>query len=128
MFSGFVLNRDASGRLVAAFPFDALSWTDAVSLSLAGLSRSILFLRLDTPVSIEIAAEARSGHAISEGRVDASRRRAVTRGQGPKKSGSKEMNGGAASRVPTGLRRGGRKIQGKYGKCTHTRTFSPGFR
>ena len=40
-FAGFVLNRDASGRLVAVLPFDTLSWTEAVSLSLAGLSAEI---------------------------------------------------------------------------------------
>lgn len=39
--SGFVLNIDAAGRLVAAFPFDALFWTDAVSRSLTRLSAQV---------------------------------------------------------------------------------------
>ena len=36
--AGFVVNVDAAGRLVAAFPFDALFWTDAVSRNLTRLS------------------------------------------------------------------------------------------
>ena len=38
LVSGFALNRDASGRLVAVFPFDTLAWTDSVSRSLTALS------------------------------------------------------------------------------------------
>ena len=41
LVSGFALNRDASGRLVAAFPFDTLAWTDSVSSSLTRLSGQI---------------------------------------------------------------------------------------
>jgi hypothetical protein len=44
LLSGFVLNRDASGRLVAAFPFDTLSWTDTVSRSFARLGAGIAAL------------------------------------------------------------------------------------
>jgi hypothetical protein len=36
--AGFVVNVDGAGRLVAAFPFDALFWTDAVSRNLTRLS------------------------------------------------------------------------------------------
>ena len=36
--AGFVLNRDASGRLVAAFPFDTVSWTESVAGNLAKMS------------------------------------------------------------------------------------------
>ncbi len=36
--AGFVVNIDAAGRLVAAFPFDALSWTEGVSRNLTRLS------------------------------------------------------------------------------------------
>jgi len=42
LVSGFALNRDASGRLVAAFPFDTLAWTDDVSRSLTALSAKIV--------------------------------------------------------------------------------------
>ena len=38
LVAGFVLNRDASGRLVAAFPFDTVAWTDSVSRNLTRLS------------------------------------------------------------------------------------------
>jgi hypothetical protein len=38
LVGGFVLNRDASGRLVAAFPFDTVFWTDSVSRNLARIS------------------------------------------------------------------------------------------
>lgn len=41
LVAGFVLNRDASGRLVAAFPFDTLSWTDSVSRNLARVSAEV---------------------------------------------------------------------------------------
>lgn len=37
----FALNRDASGGLVAAFPFDGLAWTDPVSKSFTNLSKEI---------------------------------------------------------------------------------------
>jgi hypothetical protein len=37
----FALNRDASGGLVAAFPFDGMSWTETVSKSFTALSREI---------------------------------------------------------------------------------------
>lgn len=37
----FALNRDASGGLVAAFPFDGLSWTETVARSLTALSDEI---------------------------------------------------------------------------------------
>jgi hypothetical protein len=37
----FALNRDASGGLVAAFPFDGLAWTETVSKSFSNLSREI---------------------------------------------------------------------------------------
>ncbi len=36
--SDIAINRDAKGRLVAAFPFDGVYWTDAVSKSLTRLS------------------------------------------------------------------------------------------
>ncbi len=39
--SGYALNIDAAGRLVAAFPFDALTWTEAVSRSLTQLSAEV---------------------------------------------------------------------------------------
>lgn len=39
--AGFVLNRDASGRLVAAFPFDTVSWTESVAGNLAKMSAQI---------------------------------------------------------------------------------------
>jgi len=39
--SGLALNRDASGRLVAAFPFDEVAWTDTVSRSLTRLSTDV---------------------------------------------------------------------------------------
>ena len=38
---GFVLNRDASGRLVAAFPFDTFSWTGSVSGNIVRLSAAV---------------------------------------------------------------------------------------
>ena len=41
LVSGIALNRDSSGRLVAAFPFDTLTWTDPVSRSLGRLSSDI---------------------------------------------------------------------------------------
>lgn len=37
----FALNRDASGGLVAAFPFDGLAWTETVSKSFSNLSREL---------------------------------------------------------------------------------------
>lgn len=37
----FALNRDASGGLVAAFPFDGLAWTDTVARSLTTISTEI---------------------------------------------------------------------------------------
>ena len=37
----FALNRDADGRLVAAFPFDGLAWTEPVEKSLSALSREL---------------------------------------------------------------------------------------
>ncbi|MBP6014597.1 MAG: hypothetical protein KBA31_20380 [Alphaproteobacteria bacterium] len=37
----FALNRDSNGALVAAFPFDGLSWTDAVSRSLSSISQEL---------------------------------------------------------------------------------------
>jgi hypothetical protein len=39
--SDFALNRDASGGLVAAFPFDGLRWTETVSRSLTALSEEV---------------------------------------------------------------------------------------
>jgi len=39
--SEIVLNRDATGRLVAAFPFDDVAWTDTVSRSLTRISAEI---------------------------------------------------------------------------------------
>ena len=39
--SGYALNIDAAGRLVAAFPFDALTWTQTVSKSLTQLSAEV---------------------------------------------------------------------------------------
>jgi hypothetical protein len=39
--SDVVLNRDAAGRLVAAFPFDDVAWTDTVSRSLTRISAEI---------------------------------------------------------------------------------------
>jgi hypothetical protein len=41
LVSGIALNRDVSGRIVAAFPFDTLAWTDIVSRSLTRLSIQI---------------------------------------------------------------------------------------
>jgi hypothetical protein len=41
LVSGYVLNRDASGRLVAAFPFDTLSWTDAMSQDFTRVSAEV---------------------------------------------------------------------------------------
>lgn len=41
LVSGLALNRDASGRLVAAFPFDHVAWSDMVSSSLTRLSADI---------------------------------------------------------------------------------------
>jgi hypothetical protein len=37
----FALNRDASGRLVAAFPFDGLAWTEPVAKHFSNLSQAI---------------------------------------------------------------------------------------
>ncbi|MCE9523379.1 MAG: hypothetical protein K8S25_13230 [Alphaproteobacteria bacterium] len=37
----FALNRDANGGLVAAFPFDGLSWTDTVAKSMTALSQEL---------------------------------------------------------------------------------------
>jgi hypothetical protein len=39
--SGYALNIDAAGRLVAAFPFDTLTWTETVSRSLKRLSAEV---------------------------------------------------------------------------------------
>lgn len=49
LVSGVALNRDASGRLVAAFPFDEVAWTDTVSRSLTRLSADIGALRETRP-------------------------------------------------------------------------------
>lgn len=37
----FALNRDASGGLVAAFPFDGVAWTDTVAKSMSALSQEL---------------------------------------------------------------------------------------
>lgn len=39
--SGAVLNRDATGRLIAAFPFDDVAWTDLVARSLTRVSTAV---------------------------------------------------------------------------------------
>ena len=49
LVSGFALNRDASGRLVAAFPFDELGWTDTVSGSMTRLSGDVAALHETRP-------------------------------------------------------------------------------
>lgn len=41
LVSGLALNHDASGRLIAAFPFDEVAWTDAVSIALTRLGTDI---------------------------------------------------------------------------------------
>lgn len=47
--AGFVVNVDGAGRLVAAFPFDALFWTDAVSRNLTRLSAEAATLHPKRP-------------------------------------------------------------------------------
>lgn len=44
LVSGLALNRDASGRLVAAFPFDEVAWTETVSRNLTRVSADIVAL------------------------------------------------------------------------------------
>ncbi len=45
LISDSALNHDASGRLIAAFPFDLVSWTDTVSKSLTRLSSGVTAAR-----------------------------------------------------------------------------------
>ena len=60
----FALNRDDKGRLIAAFPFDLVAWTDTVSDSLTKLSAAAqavgapaMVFASTGPVSDEAAAE-----------------------------------------------------------------------